>query len=76
MQLLIDHVELNALMPIKSELSQISDLTENYQMVAFSILYAGICPGATLAAFIYFMVDTTLARYSDMYVMQRPIQVW
>ena len=76
MQVLIDHVEINAMMPIKSELDDISDLTDRYQMVAFSMLYCGICPPSTLIVFIYFIIDNTLTRYMDMYWMQRPIQVF
>ena len=43
-------------------------------MIAFSMLYAGICPAATLIVFVYFIIDTKLARYTDMYCMQRPVQ--
>ena len=69
MQILVDHVEINALMSKKTVIQETSDLTEKYQMVSFSMLYCGICPPATLVVFIYFLLDSKLGRYTDMYCL-------
>ena len=74
MQTLIDHVEINALMDKKTVIQEITDITENYQMLTFSMLYCGVCPAATLIVFVYFMVECKLNRYADMYCFQRPLQ--
>ena len=58
-------------MPIKSELQKISDQTERLLMLSLGMLYAGVCPPATLIVFIYFLLDIWLMRYTDMYCIQR-----
>ena len=42
-------------------------------MLGFGMLYAGICPAATLVVFLYFLADIWMMRYTDMYCIQRPV---
>ena len=72
-QVLIDAVEINARMPIKSEIYITNDITSRFLMLSFGMLYAGICPLATLVVFVYFLIDIWLMRLTDMYCIQRPI---
>lgn len=71
---LLDVVERNALMEKKSELSETLEMTERMQLVGFAMLYAGICPLATLIIVVYFMFDNALMRYSESNYQQRPLQ--
>jgi hypothetical protein len=66
---LLDAVEINSIMPIKTELMKISDMTEKLQLVGCSMLYAGICPIGTAIVFIYFIADEYMTRYTDCYCM-------
>ena len=38
------------------------------------MFYAGICPIGTAIVFLYFIADEFMARYTDCYCMQRPLQ--
>lgn len=42
--------------------------------MGFAMLYAGICPLATLIICVYFMFDNALMRYSESNYQQRPMQ--
>ena len=60
-------------MNIKSPLQKTSDMTERFLMLSFGIIYAGICPPATLIVFLYMLIDIWAMRYTDMYCIQRPV---
>jgi len=70
---LLDAVELNSRMGVKTELMKISDMTEQLQLIGLSILYAGICPIGTAIVFVFFICDDFMARYTDCFCMRRPI---
>jgi len=71
---LIDAVEINSIMPVKTELMKTSDMTEKLQLIGLSLLYAGICPIGTAIVFVYFIIDDIMATYTDCYCMRRPLQ--
>lgn len=71
---MLDAVELNSLMPVKTELMKTSDMAEHLQLIGLSVLYAGICPISTVFVFLYFIAEDLMARYTDCYCMRRPIQ--
>jgi hypothetical protein len=61
----IEAVEINSLMAARDELTDILEITERMQLVGFSMLYAGVCPLATLVVFVYFIFDNYLMMYCD-----------
>jgi hypothetical protein len=60
-------------MPLKSEIVRISDVVDKYIIFSLGILYAGLCPAATIVIFFFFLIDSVIDRYTDCYVMQRTL---
>lgn len=56
-------------MPLKSEIVRISDVVDKYMIFSLGILYAGLCPAATIIIFIFFLIDSVIDRYADCYIM-------
>ena len=69
---MVDFVESNALMPVKSELTTISDYTERYILLSIGLLYMGIAPVSVFIVWLFFILDGLFARLSDCYTIQRP----
>ena len=65
MHYLVEAVEINSLLPIKDELTDMLEITERMQLIGFAMLYAGICPSVTLVVFVYSTFDSFFMRYCD-----------
>lgn len=63
----LEAVEINSLMAARDELTDILEITERMQLVGFSMLYASVCPLATLVVFVYFIFDNYLMMYCDIH---------
>jgi hypothetical protein len=50
-------------------------MTDDIIMVSFSMLYAGVCPVATLLIFVYFCITTRLEEYQDLNIYSRPAAI-
>lgn len=58
-------------MPKFSELQVIVNMTEKYVMFSLALLYAGLCPLATVVVGMFYLIDCFLEQYMDCNVMQR-----
>ena len=56
-KLFVDAVELNSRMLVFSEKDEVHKTIQKYLIFSLSILYAGICPLATVVCFGYFILD-------------------
>jgi hypothetical protein len=70
-------------MVVFEEKDQILQTIQKYLIFSLSILYAGICPLATLVCFGFFILDPILERYILCYVCRRetpavdqPSEIW
>jgi len=70
-QLFTDAIELGSLMPKKSELTKICDMTEKYVIFSLGVLYAGLCPIATILVYLFYLIDSFIEMKMDCYIMQR-----
>lgn len=59
---MVEAVEADFLRPASTPLYDVIILTGRMQLVGFSMLYAGICPIATLMVFVNFLFDNWFAR--------------
>lgn len=57
------------MMPKYSELTKICNMTEKYVIFSIALLYAGLCPIATVVVAIFFLLDTIIENRMDCYVM-------
>jgi hypothetical protein len=68
-QVFTDNLELNSLMPKYSELTKICNMTEKYVIFSISLLYAGLCPIATVVVALFLTLDSIIELAMDLYVM-------
>jgi hypothetical protein len=62
-QILIDHIEVNGILTDYIYYKSIAKMTDDLIMVSFSMLYAGVCPLATLLIFVYFCITAKFEEY-------------
>jgi hypothetical protein len=62
-ELFIDAVELNSRMVPWKDKAQTEQSIGKYVMFSLGIIYAGICPLATIVCFGYFIIDPIIERY-------------
>lgn len=67
----VDAIELNSRMIDHDEDDRILLIIEKYLIFSLSILYAGICPLATVVCFGFYIIDAIIERYIFCYVCKR-----